>query len=73
MHEHDASPPSASHPVDFGEIEQLRPPPRALASASRTENEVCDTLLKVGMESPLNQPHDEQRPNYRSQFLAIRR
>src|SRR6476620_2098055 len=26
----------------------------ALASASRTENEICDTLLKVGMQIPLD-------------------
>src|SRR4029077_18364537 len=30
----------------------------ALVSASRTENEICDTLLKVGMEIPLDSPLD---------------
>src|ERR1700761_6528052 len=33
---------------------------RALASASRTENEMCDTLLKVGIENPLNSHLDAE-------------
>src|SRR5271169_416564 len=33
---------------------------RALASASWTETEICDTLLKVGIENPLDSPLDAE-------------
>ena len=60
MLEQNSVPPVAADPLDFGELEQ-RSPPWALTSASRTENEMCDTLLKVVIEIPRNSRLDAAR------------
>src|SRR5258705_5581876 len=44
---------------------------RALASASRTENEICDTLLKVGMEIPLDSHLDAERAFRREYVVCL--
>src|ERR1700741_1192072 len=44
------SPPTLSTSISSSSVAHHR----ALVSASRTENEMCDTLLKVGMEIPFD-------------------